>query len=76
MGYGIFTFQHPFTRPNHNRMPVLLDRVDFEPWLTGAAGTDLLKPAADDRLCMWPVSRRVNRTGGADDPALIEEIVA
>jgi hypothetical protein len=34
----------------------------------------VLRPAVEDRLRMWPVSRRVNRTGGADDPALIEEI--
>jgi hypothetical protein len=57
-------------------MPVLLDRADFEPWLSGAAGTELFKPAAEDRLRMWPVSRLVNRTGGGDDPALIGEIAA
>jgi hypothetical protein len=43
--------------------------------LTGAAGPELLRPAAEDRLRMWPVSR-VNRTGGGDDPALIAEIAA
>jgi hypothetical protein len=32
------------------------------------------QPAADDRLRMWPVSRRANKTGtGDDDPTLIEE---
>jgi hypothetical protein len=32
-----------------------------------------LKPALD-RLRMWPVSRRVNKTGtGDDNPTLIEE---
>jgi hypothetical protein len=41
---------------------------------SGAAGTELLRPAAEGRLRMWPVSRRVNRTGGGDDPALIAEI--
>jgi hypothetical protein len=35
-----------------------------------------LRPTAEDRLRMWPVSRRVNRTGGGDDPALIAEIAA
>jgi putative SOS response-associated peptidase YedK len=55
-------------------LPVLLDRPDLEAWLTGAAGPELLRPAAEDRLRMWPVSRRVNRTGGGDDPALIAEI--
>jgi putative SOS response-associated peptidase YedK len=57
-------------------MPVLLDRPDFEAWLTGAAGPELLRPAAEDCLRMWPVSRRVNRTGSGDDPALIAEIAA
>ena len=39
-----------------------------------AAGTELLRPAAEYRLRMWPMSRRVNKTGdGDDDPTLIEE---
>jgi len=72
----IVTDANAFTRPIHNRMPVLLDRADFKPWLSGAAGAELLELAAGDRLRMWPVSRRVNRTGGGDDPALIAEIAA
>ncbi len=48
---------------------------DFEPWLSGAAGAELLRSAAEDRLRMWPVSRRVNNTGsGDDDPTLIDEV--
>jgi putative SOS response-associated peptidase YedK len=72
----IVTDANTFTRPVHNRMPVLGDCPDFEAWLSGAAGRELLRPAAEDRPRMWPVSRRVNRTGGADDPALITEIAA
>jgi putative SOS response-associated peptidase YedK len=72
----IVTDANAFTRAVHNRMPVLLDRPDLEAWLSGAAGTEVLRPAAEDRLRMWPVSRRVNRTGVADDPALIAEIAA
>ncbi|HEV7982053.1 MAG TPA: SOS response-associated peptidase family protein [Xanthobacteraceae bacterium] len=68
------TDANAFTPAIHNQMPVLLDRSDFEAWLSGAAGPEVLRPAVEDRLRMWPVSRRVNRTGGADDPALIEEI--
>jgi len=60
----------------HHRMPVLLDRPDFAPWLTGEAGPELLKPADADRLRMWPVSRRVNEPDGYDDPMLIDEIAA
>ena len=61
----------------HNRMPVLLQRHDFDNWLSGTAGAELLKAAPDDYLQTWPVSRRVNssRTPG-DDPALIEQIAA
>jgi len=65
------------TRPIDDRMPVVLDKADIGPWLKGEAGTGLLKPAADDRLRMWPVSRRVNKTGsGDDDPTLIDEVAA
>jgi putative SOS response-associated peptidase YedK len=67
---------NPLTRTIHDRMPVLLDKADIEPWLSGAAGSELLKSAADDRLRMWPVSRRVNRTGsGDDDPTPIGEVM-
>ena len=61
----------------HNRMPVLLQPQDFDNWLSGTAGAELLKAAAGDYLQTWPVSRRVNssRTPG-DDPALIEQIAA
>ena len=58
-------------------MPVVLDQADIGPWLNGEVGTELLKPAGDDRLQMWPVSRRVNKTGtGDDDPTLIDEVAA
>jgi putative SOS response-associated peptidase YedK len=56
------------------RQAALLHQRRFESWLCGAAGTELLKPAAEDRLRMWPVSKRVNRTGGNDDVTLIAEI--
>ena len=58
-------------------MPVVLDKADIESWLNGEAGTELLKPAAEDRLHMWPVLRRVSKTGtGDDDPTLIDEVAA
>jgi putative SOS response-associated peptidase YedK len=55
----IVTDANAFTRAVHNRMPVLLDRSDLKAWLSGAAGPELLRPTAEDRLRMWPVSRRV-----------------
>jgi hypothetical protein len=43
--------------------------------LTGAAGLELLKPAANDVLQCWPVSRRVNSSRAPDDdPTLIEAV--
>ena len=43
--------------------------------ITGKAGVELLRPAPNDLLRMWPVSKRVNASGrGDDDPGLIEPI--
>jgi hypothetical protein len=38
-----------------NSNPVLLGEKDYEPWLSGGAGTELLKPAAEDLLQRRPV---------------------
>jgi putative SOS response-associated peptidase YedK len=57
-------------------MPVLLDRESFGVWLHFEKDEELLKPANDNLLQAWPVSRRVNKTGNADDdPTLINPIV-
>ena len=34
----------------HDRMPVILEPEQFEAWLTGVAGPELMKPAANDML--------------------------
>ena len=61
----------------HDRMPVLLQPKDFDRWLTGTAGAELLKPAANDYLQAWPVSRRVNSSRApGDDSTLIEQNAA
>jgi putative SOS response-associated peptidase YedK len=71
----IVTDANALTRTVHNRMPVVLDDADVRSWLNGTAGGEVLKPAAEDRLQMWPVSRRVNKTGNSDDDAtLIDEV--
>ena len=55
----------PISEPNdfvaevHDRMPVVLKSEDFASWLNHG-GAALLKPAANDVLQRWPVSRRVN----------------
>ena len=63
----------------HDRMPVVLEEADWPAWLGEAEGdaASLMRPAAEDVLHMWPVSRAVNnvRNNGAalldriDDPA-------
>ena len=39
-----------------------------------SSGTELLMPAAGEKLTSWPVSTRVNKTGGADDALLIASV--
>jgi putative SOS response-associated peptidase YedK len=61
----------------HDRMPVLLQPKDFDGWLANTVGTELLKPAPNDYLQVWPVSRRVNSSRApGDDPALIDQVAA
>ncbi len=54
----------------HERMPVILEPEDWPVWLGEADGDTLalLRPAADDVLHLWPVSRSVNnvRNNGAE----------
>jgi putative SOS response-associated peptidase YedK len=59
----------------HERMPVLLQEKQFEPWLKATAGTEILKPIASDYLAISPVSKRVNKTGNDEDGSLIAPVV-
>jgi putative SOS response-associated peptidase YedK len=73
----IITQANDFVGEVHDRMPVLLRPDEFEPWLSGKAGRELLKPPANEMLQRWPVSRRVNSSrAGDDDATLIEQIAA
>ena len=57
----------------HDRMPVLLMKDQFAAWLNGEAGAECLKPAHNDCLQRWPVSKRVNTSkADVDDASLIE----
>lgn len=62
-------------RPLHERMTVILEPQDWPVWLGEAPGDPLalLRPAAEDVLHVWPVSRAVNsvRNNGA---ALLDRI--
>jgi putative SOS response-associated peptidase YedK len=71
----IITEPNKFLAEVHDRMPVLLNEKDYEPWLSGQAGLELLKPAAEDYLQRWPVSKRVNSSRAPDDdPTLIDKV--
>jgi putative SOS response-associated peptidase YedK len=54
----------------HERRPAILEQSDWPTW-RGEADNDattLLRPAADDVLRVWPVSRQLNssRNNGAE----------
>ena len=56
----------------HERMPVILERDAWAPWLDGApdAAAALMRPAPGGTLRLWPVSRRVNSVRN-DGPELL-----
>lgn len=71
----IITGPNDFVAEVHDRMPVILAEKDFEPWLRGEAGVELLKPAPEDALQRWRVSKRVNSSKApGDDATLIEPV--
>jgi hypothetical protein len=51
----------------HDRIPVLLKPSQFDDWLAGKSGKEVLVPAAEDFLQTWPVSKRVNSSRGHDN---------
>jgi putative SOS response-associated peptidase YedK len=64
------------TEAMHDRMPVILAPSDFDAWLDpgrqdAAELAPLLRPAPDDLLDAYPVSRRVNKPA-FDDPACLQ----
>lgn len=73
----ITTRANDFTRPLHDRMPVVLDGGGMDAWLdagTPAAGLQaLLAPAPETALEAWPVSRRVNSPFN-EDPSLVQPV--
>jgi putative SOS response-associated peptidase YedK len=72
----IVTDANRFAGRVHNRMPVFLDEEYLGSWLDGSAGAELLRPAPENLLQVWPVSKRVNRPLSGDDPTLIDPINA
>ena len=49
----IITESNKFVAEVHDRMPVLLAEKDYAQWLSGKAGLELLKPAAENVLEKW-----------------------
>jgi putative SOS response-associated peptidase YedK len=71
----IITSANTLAAKVHDRMPVLLQPNDFDPWLAGLAGVELLNPAPDNYLQVWPVSTRVKSSRAPwDDPTLIDRV--
>jgi hypothetical protein len=71
----VITAPNEFVAEVHDRMPVILETKDFEQRERGDANdaAALKKPADEDILQRWPVSKRVNSSRAADDdPTLIE----
>ena len=71
----VITAPNKFVAEVHDRMPVILEAKDFVQWERGDAkdAAALMKPADEDILQRWPVSKRVNSSRAADDdPTLIE----
>lgn len=68
----IVTGTNAFMWTIHDRIPVILKQ--FEMWLAGNAGVEILKSAQEEMPESWPVSRRVNPIGNDDDPKLIDAI--
>ena len=60
---------HPDTR-----MPVILPENQFDSWLSGEAGKEILVPYPADQMTVWSVSPRVNSPKN-NDPGILEPIV-
>ena len=66
-----------FVAEVHDRMPVILDKADFEQWERGDVkdAAALMKPADENLLQKWAVSKRVNSSrADGDDATLIEHV--
>ena len=64
----ITTNANETARPIHDRMPVIVEAGDWSLWLGDAEGNAgaLLRPASDEILKVWSVSRRVNSPANND----------
>jgi hypothetical protein len=72
----VVTGPNRFVADVHDRMPVILEAKDFGQWEKGDAkdAAALVKPADDDVLQRWPVSKRANSSRAPDDDASLVAI--
>lgn len=64
-----------FVSPLHDRMPIILERNQFSTWLSGSAGTEMLRTADNSVLQEHAVSMRVNWSrADENDSTLIDAI--
>ena len=68
----VITDANAYVARYHDRMPVILDRISMKTWLGGDDPSTLLRPAPEDAISGYPVSRRVNNARVRDEHSLIE----
>jgi putative SOS response-associated peptidase YedK len=69
----IVTDANELTKDIHGRMPVILDPEDYDRWLDGSDGQNLLRPYPSEKMLRYPVSRAVGNVKNTG-PELIEAI--
>ena len=69
----IVTDANELTKDIHGRMPVILDPDDYDAWLGGTDGENLLRPYPSKKMARYPVSRAVGNVKNTG-PELIEPI--
>jgi putative SOS response-associated peptidase YedK len=72
----LITGPNMFVQDYHDRMPVLLRPEQFDGWLSGKSGREILVPAREELLQTRPVSRRVNNSRTSDEDATLIDAVA
>jgi putative SOS response-associated peptidase YedK len=60
-------------KPIHDRMPVIVRPADYDAWLTGGGGRELLGPYPAEAMTAVPVSTRINNPKN-NDPSVVEPV--
>ena len=73
----ITTDSNKLVKPLHDRMPVILERPDYERWLSRQTPGDelgaLLRPLPSSEMTAWPVTPRVNSPAN-DSPECVRPL--